>query len=406
MKNKMLLPLILWVMIAFNMGLAQDIQIHGFISQGAIYSTEYNYISENSQDFSMDLQEMGINFQTDVSDRLHIGMQLLARDVGVYGEGRVAIDWAYGDYYLSDEFKIAFGRVKNRLGFYTTIQDFDFLRTWAVLPSSIYDMGLRTVNSTVDGLQLHGNIDSKIGGDLDYAITYGTMKLGKNSDIGAYVGQLTRYPIESATLKYNLSLNLVYNTPINGLRINGTYNRAEDFEWDPITLTADLSEMGMPVYNYTYQITSDIDWFYAGAQYIYNRLELTAEYNYGTRYITETIAGLPDQILQAIGRTATNEYETNYHGGYLGIAYRINQNFSVGGYYQQYIKDLDMDKDLTENKGHDTAFSLAYYAGYNMVIKAEGHYVEGTAPLSVALNDDLTKKDSWMYGVVKVSYNF
>jgi hypothetical protein len=403
MKKLTLLITVLFMVFTISYG--QDLQIHGFISQGAIYSTEYNYIASNSKDFSFDFQEIGINFQTDVSDRLHLGMQLLARDVGVYGEGRVTIDWAYGDYYVNDAFQIAIGRVKNRLGFYTTIQDFDFLRTWAVLPSSIYDMGLRTVNSTVDGMQIHGNLGLNQAGDIDYAVTFGSMKLGKISDIGAYVGQLTNYPIQSGNLKYNFALNLIYNTPISGLRLNGTYSRIEDFIWDPINLSLDLSNLGLPVYDYTYQLANDIDWFYTGAQYTFNKFEITGEYNYGVRHMTYTIDGIPDPVLTSVGRVAVEKNDDKYHGAYLGLSYRAHEKLSLGGYYQYSIKNLDESKDDPSNKGHDMALSLAYYPNYNFVIKLEGHFVDGTAPLSVTLNDSFDA-DTWMYGVVKVSYNF
>jgi len=396
---------LLTLMLIIGVTFAQDVQIHGFISQGAIYSTEYDYITKGSQDFSLDLQEIGINFQTDVSDNLHLGMQLLSRDVGVFGEGRVTIDWAYGDYYINDALQIAVGRVKNRLGFYTTIQDFDFLRTWAVLPSAIYDMGLRTINSTVDGIQLHGNIDTEMAGNIDYALTYGTMKLGPNSDIAAYVGQLTTEPVLSAKTKFNLTANIVYNSPIDGLRFNGTYGRIQDFTFDPIRQSLDLTAMGMGVLNFGYIIESDIDWFYFGTQYTMNKLEITAEYNMGTRHMTESFEGLPDAVLQAVGMQKITEYDTDYFGGYLGVSYRVNDSFSLGGYYQIYTKNKDLDDDDPMKNGNDAALSLAFYPGYNMVVKLEGHFVDGQAPLSMSLNDTFDE-ETWMYGVAKVSYNF
>ena len=405
MKNIKILLLLTLSTFLFSFVFAQDIQIHGFISQGAIYSTEYNYIASNSKDFSFDLQEIGINFQTDVSDRLHLGMQLLSRDVGVYGEGRVTIDWAYGDYYISDAVQVAFGRVKNKIGFYTPIQDFDFLRTWAVLPSSIYDMGLRTINSTVDGMQLHGNIDTDLAGNLDYSLTFGGMKLGRNSDIAPYVGQLTTEPIQVATLKYDICANVVYNTPIDGLRINLSAYHLEDFNFDPINKELDLTAMGMGVLPFSYEIGADINSYYFGAQYTLNKLEITTEYNRGKRDYKEVLTGLPDAVLQAVGQVAVNEYSTEYHGGYLGLAYRLNQQLSIGGYYQMALKNIDNDSDDPANKGNDMALSVAFYSGYNMVIKLEGHYVDGYAPLSLTLNDSFDA-DTWMYAVAKVSYNF
>ncbi|MBN2280175.1 MAG: hypothetical protein JXQ65_06320 [Candidatus Marinimicrobia bacterium] len=397
--------------LSISISFAQEVQIHGFISQGGLYSTEYSYIAENSKDFSLDLQEIGINFQTDVSDKLHLGIQLLSRDVGVYGEGRVTVDWAYGDYYISDALKLAFGRVKNRLGLYTTIQDFDFLRTWAVLPTAIYDLGLRTVNATLDGVQIHGNLDTKLAGNLDYAITYGKLNLGRTSDIAAYAGQLTTYAVEAATTKYNLGVNAVYNTPLDGLRLNGTYLRTEQFAFDPIHQTLDLTQAGMGVLNFDYHIETDIDNIYAGAQYLFNKLEITAEYNMGTRHVKEYITGLNQTVLDMIGKGKPELSDEKYYGGYLGATYRLNQNIGVGGYYQIYMRNDDLDDEDPRKSTSDIALSLAYNIGYNMVIKLEGHFVNGLGPLSVSLNDELTGdlsdlEETWMYGVAKISYNF
>jgi hypothetical protein len=121
--------------------------------------------------------------------------------------------------------------------------------------------------------------------------------------------------------------------------------------------------------------------------------------------MTYTIDGIPDPVLTSVGRVAVEKNDDKYHGAYLGLSYRAHEKLSLGGYYQYSIKNLDESKDDPSNKGHDMALSLAYYPNYNFVIKLEGHFVDGTAPLSVTLNDSFDA-DTWMYGVVKVSYNF
>lgn len=400
--------LTLILMLIVSLSFAQDVQIHGFISQGAIVSTEYNYLASNSKNLSVDFQEIGINFQSEVSDNLRIGMQLLSRDIGLYGEGRVTIDWAYGDYYINDALQVAFGRVKNPLGFYTAIQDFDFLRTWAVLPSALYDLGLRTVNSTVDGFQVHGNIDTDIAGNIDYTLTYGNMKLGKQSDIAAYVGQILEDPVQSATANFIGGANLLYNTPVTGLRLNGSVSITDKFAFDPLQQSVDLSQMGMGTLTFNYHIESDILQYYAGAQYSTGPLQLTGEYTYGKRDVTTYSSGLDQATLELLGMGGKNNSEDTYFGAYLGATYKLNQNIGVGGYYQTYTRDNDLDDDDPTKVTNDLALSLAYYIGYNMIIKLEGHYVNGLGVLSVQMNDPITadSEENWMYGVAKVSYNF
>ncbi len=59
-----------------------EVDIHGFISQGYIKSSEYNYIVSDSEDGSFQFNEFGINFTSNLTDDIHMGMQLIARDLG------------------------------------------------------------------------------------------------------------------------------------------------------------------------------------------------------------------------------------------------------------------------------------------------------------------------------------
>ena len=58
------------------------VDIHGFISQGFIMSDTYNYLTHNSKEGSFDYNEVGINFSKEMTDKLRLGIQLFARDLG------------------------------------------------------------------------------------------------------------------------------------------------------------------------------------------------------------------------------------------------------------------------------------------------------------------------------------
>ena len=383
----------------FQITSAQNVSIHGFISQGLIYSTEYDYLAKNSQEWSTELQEIGINFQKDVSKELHVGIQFLARDIGVYGNGKISIDWAYGDYFISDAFRIAVGRIKNHLGFYTDIQDLDFFRTWAILPSYFYDPGLRSINSNVDGFQLHGNIKLKELGDLNYNITYGGVKTDKTSDISAYVAQIVPIPIETVKVKSNFSANFLYNTPFNGLRLNATYYLVKDVKFTSFQQVQNSE-------TFRNHMDFDQNTIYLGAQYYIDDFEFVCEYSRSTRNMKNYISLVSTQDPSAsskMGGSMNNDI--SFHGGYFGVTYRPTAFFGIGGYYQKSLQNIDISSKDPQNRGDDLAISLAFYPTDNTIVKLEGHYVEGTGLLSKALNSSFDE-ETWLYGVFKVSYNF
>src|SRR5688572_6895717 len=73
------------------------VEIHGFVSQGLLKSTDNNFLAESERG-SVEFTEVGINFSRALSDRLRFGMQLFARDLGPIGDYSAKIDWAYFDY--------------------------------------------------------------------------------------------------------------------------------------------------------------------------------------------------------------------------------------------------------------------------------------------------------------------
>src|SRR5205814_4299335 len=53
-----------------------DVEVHGFVSQGAIKSIRNNYLVPQSERGSFDVTEAAINFTKTVTDRLRLGVQL------------------------------------------------------------------------------------------------------------------------------------------------------------------------------------------------------------------------------------------------------------------------------------------------------------------------------------------
>ena len=77
-------------------GQSDALQIHGFISQGFMMSNENNFLGQ-TKDGTFEFNEFGINFSTELTNELRVGMQIFARDLGYLGNEELTVDWAYGD---------------------------------------------------------------------------------------------------------------------------------------------------------------------------------------------------------------------------------------------------------------------------------------------------------------------
>src|SRR6266567_1213150 len=137
--------------------LDRTVQIHGFASQGFVYTDHNNWLSMHSSHGSGAFTDFGANVSTQVTDRLHIGAQVYDRNLGNIGEWHPSIDWAFADYRIKPWFGLRGGKVKTVLGLYNDTQDLDFLRTFALLPQSVYPTDIRDATIAHLGGDIYGS---------------------------------------------------------------------------------------------------------------------------------------------------------------------------------------------------------------------------------------------------------
>ena len=146
----------------------EKIDIHGFANQGYVYSGDNNYLNMNTVKGSYEFNEVAINFSTNITDRLRAGIQLLSRDLGKVGNNMAMLDWAYADYRWRDYLGIRIGKIKTPLALYNEIRDVDALRTFILLPQSVYDENVRDFSFAFQGAALYGNLDLGKLGEMEY----------------------------------------------------------------------------------------------------------------------------------------------------------------------------------------------------------------------------------------------
>src|ERR1019366_6056708 len=145
------------------------VQVHGFASQGFVYTNDNNWLTMNTSQGSAAFTDFGINLSSQVTDKLRVGAQGYDRNLGQLGQYHPSLDWAVADYRFASWFGVRAGKAKTTLGLYNDTQDQDFLRVFALLPQSVYPIDLRDAAIAHLGGDIYGSISLKHRlGDLAY----------------------------------------------------------------------------------------------------------------------------------------------------------------------------------------------------------------------------------------------
>lgn len=370
--------------------LLDNMDIHGFVSQGFVSSSEYNYLTHNSKDGSFEYNEVGINFGKQMTPKLGFGIQFFARDLGDVANNKVTLDWAFGDYRAQDWLGFRFGKIKLPLGIWNEIRDYDMLRPWIVLPQNFVYFDLsRDSLIAANGLGLYGNFRLGTGGNLDYYLVGGNTNADMDSGISKYINNAyNQYGMELSGESEAEMLyvgNLRWNTPLPGLMVGiWTFISEVTFPLGVAEATIENTYTGLMV------------------EYLGDKISLWAEY---------IIQDTENEIKTPLG---SNKEDIRPESYYLGAAYQFTLWFQLGAYYSEsYIDGDDKDGSDLEERGQkdhrawekDMALTLRFDLNEYWVLKMEGHMVDGTKNVLSADNTNLSKQ-SFYYTVAKLSVSF
>ncbi|MBU0994269.1 MAG: hypothetical protein KJ737_17400 [Proteobacteria bacterium] len=393
------------LMITGNIYANDTVQIHGFMSQGYLKSDGNNYLAE-SKDGSFQFNEMGLNFKMQATDKLQIGMQFFARDMGPIGNDEIVLDWAFADYKFKDYLGLRAGKIKSPIGFYHETRDVDILRTSILLPSAVYDENLRDSANAIHGVGIYGDVTTDFLGNFTYQALVGTQNISTDGGTAKYISQ-TLFDIQHVGLDSILAYSLQWVDPSSHLRIGGTCFFTE-IEADGVTqnkkkwdgISGGLFEVpeGTAMDNRTRNIEEyigsiEFTWNDLLVAYEYKVLKTTGIFNiYFPEFTITSLA--PLDIL-----------------GYYGlVSYRFLPFFEAGIYYGEFFVDAN-DRDGSKREvdylswQKDFAVSLKFDINDNWIIKLETHYFDGAANLNLELNPGTNAKYWWLYAA-KVSYVF
>ncbi len=360
------------------------VQIHGFASQGYLYSDENEFLTANTDDGTFEFNEFGINFGADLTDSLRMGIQFLSRDLGDFGNNRVMLDWAFGDYRYRNWLGLQAGKMKLAYGFYNQSRDVDAARTNIFLPQGIYSELFRDTIIAITGLGVYGTFP----GGVEYQVQYGILNFDLEDEFTAILGTILGADIQDVNPDYIGVATLRWNTPLEGLRIgvslgdsNNTFETflgSTELETQFITASVEFA-----TYN----------WF------------VSAEYNLNEYSTTQTSGGIampPNLFLDTTGEAY-----------YVNLSYRFTDWFEVGSYYSVAYSDKD-DKDgkRFEELGFpgaigwqkDWAVSARFDLNEHWLFKLESHLIDG---LPSATSFDLKDPaENWFLFAAKMTYFF
>lgn len=331
---------------------AQDlsgIQIHGFATQGLLYSTHNNYLTMQSSSGSLQWTDGAISVTDSLTENLRVGIQLHMYQLGQLGGPNLQVDWASGDYKLDDHLGFRAGKVKTPLGLFNDSQDVDAIFLWILLPQGAYPIDNKSFYLSHLGGEVYGGLSlGNGGGSLRYRGYAGYSALDLN---GGYLKESADYGLvfTSAPGGKTYGGDLRWVAPLTGLT---TGSSAEVLAIDG---TAPAGGVHAPPF-------AIIDYY---AQFTKRRFYFAGEYRRGSF----------DAIL-TIGPAAI-PLSYDERSWFAMGSYQLSKKIQVGSYYSHYV-NKSFDTTQPANYSKDFVVSGRYDFDAYFYGKIEGHFLRGT----------------------------
>jgi hypothetical protein len=341
-----------------------NIQIHGYATQGFLYTTQNNILTTTSSNGSPAWSEAVVNVTAQPLAKLRIGVQARYFLLGDFGNS-ITLDWAAADYKQNDKFGVRFGKVKTPSGMFNEIQDIDPSYIWTLLPQGIYPISSRSSILAHYGGVVYGTLDLKKTGKLEYRGWGGEREIGSND------GYWLSFAEEGISLYSGLSgpvsgAALHWRTPLPGLMIGASlaHSDAATTPFNDTYVVPSGPSKGVTITTSgqaEFSKSNSPDLF---GKYERNRVMLAAEYQRTAGYLTFLgLSPIPDK------------YDVRSWYG-MG-SYKVTGKLTAGLYQSQYFDVASALGPARYQK--DWALSGRYDFNQYVYAKAEQHFLDGTA---------------------------
>jgi hypothetical protein len=352
MSRRMLLCIL--VCICASATFAQDlagIEIHGFATQGFLFSSQNNYLTMKSSAGSLQWTDGGVSFSDSLTDSLRVGIQLHMYQLGDLGGSNVQVDWASGDYRVNDHLGFRAGKVKTVLGLFNDSQDVDSIFLWILLPQSNYPIDNKSF------------FLAHVGGEM-----YGEMPLGSRAgklQYRGYAGQ-DNLDLTGGYVKQAADGGVVFTAAPGGKIYGG------DLRWEtPFLpgLTFGSSARVQALDGKAIVGSVHVPPTFISAQY--------AQFRRGKFYFAGEYRRFPLNTVVTIGPVIIPVPQDARCWFAMGN-YRLTEKLHLGTYYSHYINKA-LDTSQPANYSKDWVVSGRYDFNSYFYGKIEGHFVHGDA---------------------------
>ncbi len=310
-----------------------DIQFHGFLSQGLFHTTGNNVHGKSKNSVSAGLTEMGLNMSYQAFNKLSFVAQGLYRRAGknTGSDGEGTLDFAFFDFtffnFNMGRIGLRAGRVKNPWGFYNETRDVASTHPTILLPLVYFDRS-RALFLALDGGQVYADYNSSIG-DFSFKLNYGLINANDDELLRAITikpaeGHLKGQPSIISQLNYEI-MGGQYAFAISYAHVDLNY-KAEN-KLDPYA-----------------GLKSTFDSFLLSAQYNGEKFSFTAEYN--------------RQWNRFSGVVNRNDSTTISEYWYVQAGYRILDNLQTTIRYDSGVRDIN---DRSGERFHQRSGLPAYF---------------------------------------------
>ncbi len=361
-----------------------NIQIHGYATQGFLYSTQNNWDSTNSTDGSPAWTEAVVNMTAQPNPKLRVGVQARYFLLGESFGNAITLDWASADYKVNDRFGVRFGKVKTPNGLFNDIQDIDPAFLWSLLPQSLYPIASRnSILAHFGGVVYGATPHNKQLGKLEYQFYAGERVIPEDDgffvpiqESGAYFPNGLNGPTWGGTLRWH--------APVDGLLVGVALDRENP--------TGPISVPGPGLSGNNVSSPFHIPFYFA--KYEHKKAMLAGEYS--------LVPG-DHKTIFTVGPPGVQASYESHHEWYAMTSYKLTEKLTAGLYYSSYL-----DKALALGPGRfqkDWAISGRYDFNSFLYLKAEQHVMDGTN-FGFLTVDNADLKPTTKLTILKMGVNF
>lgn len=367
--------------------LPQSLQIHGFLSQGFIHTSDNNFFGKSDDSISTDFRELGINASYSLLPELQIAMQVVWRDAGKTDDSDVRIDYGLASYnlYSSETSLLTLrgGRVPTPLGLYNDTRDVASTRPSILLPQSIYFDVNRNLALSADGGYLYG----------EHRTDYGDFSM----NIGVVIPRM-----DDPDFKYT-----IVGPDPGEMEGDLSWVMRAGYEWE-----SGLVKLAITYADFNADYNPSANALFQAGSFRFNPLILSAQYNSEKWSLTGEYA-LRRARLKDFGFP---NIEYTGQSFYIQGTYRLTSSLEALVRYDDLIWNMDDRKGLKQAENfpgvenysrfaQDWTFGLRYEILPALNLSAEYHRVNGTGWLSAIENPEGTTQHWNMYTIM-ISYDF